>query len=157
MAGRLYMDAVITLNRSLSPAGFRLLFALVVAVNVAFAIFLFVLGAWPAPIFLGVDVLLVWLAFRASFRAAERAERVQVSAEEVCVTHEDGERRRTVWRSPTAFTRVAVEELGEHERRVRLLLSGRAFTVARSLSPGERTRFAIALQDAIRDARAERY
>lgn len=153
MAARLYMDATITLNRSLSPRGFKVLFGFVVAVNIAFAIFLFALGAWPAPIFLGLDVLLVWLAFRTSFRASERAERVQVDAEEVRVLHD----ARTVWRSPTAFTRVAVEELGEHDRRVRLLLSGRAFTVARALSPGERRRFAVALQDAIRDARAERY
>ena len=153
MPGRLYMDAVITLNRSLSPRGFKVLFGAVLAVNVAFALFLVALGAWPAPIFLGIDVLLVWLAFRASFKAAQRAERVQVSAEEVRVLHD----ARTVWRSPTAFTRVTVEELGEHERRVRLRLSGRAFTVARSLSPGERTRFATALKDAIRDARAERF
>ena len=153
MPGRLYMDAVITLNRSLSPRGFKVLFGAVVAVNVAFALFLVALGAWPAPIFLGIDVLLVWLAFRASFKAAQRAERVQVSAEEVRVLHD----ARTVWRSPTAFTRVTVEELGEHERRVRLRLSGRSYTVARALSPGERTRFATALKDAIRDARAERF
>jgi uncharacterized membrane protein len=153
MAGRLYMDAVITANRSLSPGGFRVLFTAVVLVNVAFAVFLLALGAWPAPIFLGIDVLLVWLAFKASFRAARRAERVRVSAESVEVLHAG----RTVWRSPTAFTRVAVEERGEHDRRVRLLLSGRAFTVARALSPYERRQFAIALQDAIHAAKAERY
>lgn len=152
MAQPLYMDAVITLNRSLSPRGFRVLFSLLVTVNVLFAIFLFAIGAWPAPIFLGIDVLLVWLAFRASFRAAERAERVQVSAEEVRVTHEDGEKRRTVWTSPTAFTGVRVEEA-----RVRLMLSGKGYTVARSLSPDERSQFVVALQDAIRSARAERY
>lgn len=153
MPARLYMDAVITVNRSLSPGGFKVLFGAVVSANVLFAIFLFVLGAWPAPIFLGIDVLLVWLAFRASFRAAERAERVRVSAEAVEVLHAE----RTVWRSPTAFTRVDVEDRGENDRRVRLRLSGRSLTVARALSPPERRQFAIALQDAIRAARAERY
>lgn len=153
MSGHLYMDATITLNRSLSPQGFKVLFGFVVAANVAFAIFLFVLGAWPAPIFLGIDVLLVWFAFRASFRAAERAERVQVSAEEVTVSHDT----RMVWRSPTAFTRVDVEERGENDRRVRLRLSSRAITIARALSPHERRQFAVALQDAIRNARAERF
>lgn len=152
MAGRLYMDATLTLNRSLSPRGFKVLFGLVVAANVLFAIFLFVLGAWPAPMFLGLDVLAVWLAFRASFRAAERAERVQVSAEEVTVSR-DG---RTLWRSPTAFTRVNLEKRDD-DTRVRLLLSGRAFTLAKSLGPHERGKFANALQDAIREARAERY
>ena len=156
MAAPLYMDAVITLNRSLSPAGFKVLFAAVVTVNVLVGAFFLAIGAWPAPIFLGLDVLLVWLAFRASFRAAERAERVQVSAEAVTVIHEDGERRKRVWTSPTAFTRVAVEPRGEDDARVRLLLSGKGYTVARSLSPPERSAFAAALQDAIRNARAER-
>ena len=153
MAARLYMDAVITLNRSLSPRGFKVLFGFVVAANVLFAIFLFVLGAWPAPLFLGLDVLAVWLAFRASFRAQRRAERVQVSAEEVTVSR-DG---RTLWRSPTAFTRVDFERLGEHDTRVRLLLSGKAFTVGKSLGPHERGRFANALENAIHEARLERY
>ncbi len=153
MAARLYMDAVITVNRSLSPRGFAVLFGAVVAANVTFAIFLFILGAWPAPIFLGIDVALVWFAFQASFRAAERAERVRVSAEEIEVLHAD----RTVWRSPTAFTRVDVEARGADDERVRLRLSGRAITLARALSPGERHNFAIALQDAVSAARAERY
>ena len=124
MADRLYMDATLTLNRSLSPRGFKILFGLVVAANLLFAIFLVALGAWPAPMFLGLDVLAVWLAFRASFRAAKRAERVQVSAEEVRVMRNG----RAVWRSPTAFTRVDFQKLSEHDTRVRLLLSGRAFT-----------------------------
>lgn len=156
MAPPLYMDAVITLNRSLSPAGFKAVLAAVIAVNAVFAVFFFSIGAWPAPIFMGLDVLLVWLAFRASFRAAERAERVQVSAETVTVTHEDGAKKKRVWSSPTAFTRVLVETLDD-DARVRLLLSGRGYTVARSLSPPERSAFAAALQDAITNARAERH
>lgn len=153
MPGRLYMDATITLNRSLSPRGFKVLFGAVVAANVLFAIFLFVLGAWPAPMFLGLDVLAVWIAFRANFREQERAERVQVSAEEVTVSR-DG---RTLWRSPTAFTRVDFEKVGEFDNRVRLMLSGKRLVVARALAPRERGKFARALENAIREARLERY
>ncbi|HEX6866152.1 MAG TPA: DUF2244 domain-containing protein [Caulobacteraceae bacterium] len=153
MAARLYMDAVITVNRSLSPRGFAVLFGAVAAANVAFAVFLFILGAWPAPLFLGIDVALVWFAFQASFRAAERAERVRVSAEEIEVLHAE----HTVWRSPTAFTSVDIEPRGGDDQRVKLRLSGRGITLARALSPAERGRFAIALQDAVSAARAERY
>lgn len=157
MAPTLYMDAVITQNRSLSPGGFKVLLGFVVAANVLFGVFLFVIGAWPVPIFLGLDVLAIWWAFKLSFRASERAERVQVSAEQVVVLRESSGRRRRVWSSPTAFTRVAVEKAGEHERRVRIRLSNKALTVARALSPEERTAFAEALEGAIRRARAERY
>jgi uncharacterized membrane protein len=153
MPARLYMDATITLNRSLSPRGFKVLFGCILAANVLFAAFLVVLGAWPAPMFLGLDVFAVWVAFRANFRAQRRAERVQVSAEEVTVLR-DGQ---TLWRSPTAFTRVDFETTGEFDSRVRLMLSDKRLTIARALAPRERGQFARALEAAIREARLERY
>jgi uncharacterized membrane protein len=116
-----------------------------------------VLRAFPVPIFLGLDVLGVWLAFRASNRGAGQVEHVRVSAEAVTVTHEFGRTARTVWTSPTAFTRVAVEAPGQHEVSVSLRLSDRALIVAHALSPEERVDFAEALKVAIRAARAERW
>jgi uncharacterized membrane protein len=157
MTATLYMDKVLTPNRSLSKVGFYWLIGLLVAANIAIACFLLALGALPVPVFLLIDVVGVLLAFRASYRGAGQAERVQVSAEEVRVSHEIGRSARTVWRSPTAFTRVSVEEPGQHEVRVSLHLSQRALTIARALSPSERMVFADALQDAIRQAKAERY
>jgi uncharacterized membrane protein len=157
MAATLYMDAVITPNRSLSRRGFRWLLGLVIAFNLGIAGLMLALHAFFVPIFLGVDVLAVFLAFSASYRSAGLAERVQVSANEVRVLHQAGPRSRTVWSSPTAFTRVAVEGAGEPETRVSLRLSGRALTVARALSPKERADFGEALRTAIREANAERY
>jgi uncharacterized membrane protein len=152
----LYMDAVITPNRSLSRTGFYWLIGVIVAFNLMVGTLMLVLKAFPVPIFLGLDVVGVLLAFRASYRGAGQAERVQVSAEEVRVSHEIGRSARTVWSSPTAFTRVSVEAPDEHEARVRLHLSDKALTVAHALSPLERMRFADALEAAIRKARAER-
>jgi uncharacterized membrane protein len=157
MPAALYMDAVITPNRSLSKAGFYWLIGVLAFFNLAVASLMIALKAFPVPIFLGVDLLAVFLAFRASYRSAGLAERVQVSAAEVRVLHQVGRGSRTVWSSPTAFTRVAVEHAGEPEARIRLCLSGRALTVARALSPLERARFAEALERAIRAAQAERY
>ena len=45
----------------------------------------------------------------------------------------------------------------EHDIRVRLMIYRKRLTLARSLSPDERLRFAGALQDAIRAARNERW
>lgn len=157
MAARLYMDRRLTPNRSLSRQGFYWLIGVIVAMNLAIATFLIALRAFPVPIFLGLDIVGVLVAFRASYRSAGQAERVQVSADEVRVSHETPRSARTVWRSPTAFTRVTVEAPGEHEARVRLSLSGRSLVVAHALSPAAREGFAAELQTAIRQARAERW
>ncbi|WP_297507034.1 DUF2244 domain-containing protein [uncultured Caulobacter sp.] len=157
MAMPIYMDALIQPNRSLSDRGMKVVLGVVIAFNLVIAVFLLVLGAPPVLPFLGLDVLAVWLALRASARAARRAERVHVTAEAVTVSREDERGARTIWTSPTAFTRVDVEQPGEHETRVRLMIHRRRLTVGRALSPDERMKFADALRDAIRAARNERW
>jgi uncharacterized membrane protein len=157
MAAPLYMDAVISPNRSLNRTGMHVLLGVVIAFNLMIAVFLLVLGAPPVLPFLGLDVLALWLALRASFRAAERKERVRVTAEAVTVSREDEKGARVIWTSPTAFTGVDVDQPDEHEARVRLRIYRRRLTLARALSPPERVEFADALRQAIRDARAERH
>jgi uncharacterized membrane protein len=149
----LYMDAVITPNRSLSRTGRKVIMILLGVWSTLIAVFLFAIGAWPAPFFLGLDIFAIWLAFRLIDRRAVRAERVRVSAEAVEVSRE----AQLVWTSPTAFTGVDLERTGEHDVRVRLTLSRRRLTVGAALSPQEREAFAAALRQAIASARAERY
>jgi uncharacterized membrane protein len=157
MDARLHLDAVLTPTRSLSRAGLYVLLSVLALFNILVAVLFFVMGAKPVPIFLGLDFLAVLLAFHLSYRQARRRERVQVSADEVRVVHEVGAQKRTVWRSPTAFTRVEIEAKGQPEVRVSLALSRRRLVVAGQVSPQERTDFAEALEAAIRSARSERY
>jgi len=157
MEARLHMDAVLTPTRSLPKVGLYVLIGVLAAFNVLVAVMMLAIGAKPIPIFLGFDFLAVLLAFHLSYRQARRRERVQVSADEIRVVHEIGAQKRTVWRSPTAFTRVEVQARGEPEVSVALLLSRRRLVVAGQISPQERTDFADALEAAIKSARAERY
>lgn len=157
MAAALYMDAVIAPNRSMGGAGLKVVMGLLAGVAALVSIVFFIVGAWPAPLFLGLDVVLVWFALKVSFRALDRRERLRVSAETVEVIEERNGLSRTVWSSPTAFTSVDLEALGEHEMRVRLRLSGKRHSVGRALSPPEREALGQALREAIGRARAERF
>jgi uncharacterized membrane protein len=151
------MDAVITPNRSLSRRGLYVLMGILAAYNLLVGAFLLAIGAFPVPVFLGLDFAGVALAFHISNRRARNAERVRVSAERVEVLRQQGGAPCTIWSSPTAFTRVALESPGEHRARIEISLSGRAVTVGRALSPKERTAFAQALKRAIQAARGERW
>lgn len=146
----LYMDAEIKPNRSLSERGFVILISVVTLANLAAAAVFLALGATLVPIFLGIDVLAITVAFTVSFRAARNIERVRVSAADITITYETPRETKVVWESPTAFTRVTTER--DEEDRVtalRLALSGRETAVAAALSPRERGEFARALEDAI--------
>jgi len=151
-----YMDAEITQNRSLSQRGFITLISIITVFNCASAAVFIAMGAHLVPIFLGLDLMAVVAAFLASFQAAKRVERVQVTAREVSIIHETPRWRKLVWRSPTAFTRVALEVEEDRAVDLKLALSGREVSVAQALSPLERQQFAQALESAIHRARSER-
>jgi uncharacterized membrane protein len=154
---RLYMDARITPNRALSRRGLWIVLGILAAYNLLVMGFLLLIGAFPVPIFLGLDFAGVALAFHISNRRAGWAERVQVSADRVEVRlHRPPRAEHTVWSSPTAFTRVQVDDAGEHETQVNLQIARNRLKVGASLSPDERVSFAEALRQAIAAARAER-
>ncbi|WP_394762775.1 DUF2244 domain-containing protein [Phenylobacterium sp.] len=156
MLGQTYMDAVITPHRSLSERGFIVLISVVTLANCASAAVFIYMGAILVPLFLGLDVLAVIVAFMVSFRAARQVQRVTITARDVVVVHESPNWRKVVWESPTAFTRVAVEKDEDRTVGLSLALSGRQVAVAQALSPRERGEFAEALKQAISEARLER-
>lgn len=151
------MDAVLTASRSLSRKGLIALLSLLAAYNLLVAAFLFAIGAFPVPIFLGLDFLAVLIAFRVSYRRGLTIERVQVTADHIRVLRGSPKGEQTVWTSPTAFTRVAVHRVGEHKTEIQLRLSGRTMKLGAALGPKERSEFGAALERAIRSARSERH
>ena len=154
MDSPVYMDAVITPNRSLSQRGFVVLISIVSLFNCVAAGVVLSMGATYVPVFLGLDVIAVAAAFAASYAAAKRIERVLVTSRAVKVVRETPKTSQVVWESPTAFTRVALEiDEDDMVHAVRLAMSGRHASIAAALSPLERADFARALERAIYDAR----
>ncbi len=154
---RLHLDQVISPSRSLPVRGFVILLCAVMAVNLLVGTLFLLMGAWPAPIFLGLDVLALGSAFAVSYRRSRARERVQVTADHVRVVREDGRRSHMVWSSPTAFTRVGLEDAGRYGAQVRLRLSGKRLTIGAALGPIARADLASSVEQAIRAARAERH
>ncbi|RUX34507.1 DUF2244 domain-containing protein, partial [Mesorhizobium sp. M2A.F.Ca.ET.042.01.1.1] len=74
-----FFQALLTPHRSLGRTGFLILMgALVFGWAVTGAFFL-AHGAWPVFGFFGLDVIAVYIAFRANYRAARAREEITVS------------------------------------------------------------------------------
>ena len=76
-------SAIVTPHRSLSSLGFFIVMAGVGSVSFAAGMVFLLMGAWPVFGFFGLDVLLVYWAFRANYRAAAAYEEVTVTASEL--------------------------------------------------------------------------
>lgn len=139
-------DAILYPNRSLPNAGFIAVMIIVVSVNFTLGLVFFSLGAWPVLGFCGLDVLLVWLAFRLSYRQGRLRERVTLGPDYLNVSRVLPSGHETRWRLQPAWTRVYVDNPEEHEARVRLVSKGRTLILGAFLSPTERAAFGARLR-----------
>jgi uncharacterized membrane protein len=147
-------SAIITPHRSLSGAGFLAVMALVGGLSFIGGMFFYLLGAWPVVGFLGLDVLLVYWAFRANYRAAAAFEEVTVTPSELRLRRVSHRGEVAEWTLNPLWTQLDREKSEEFGLLKLFLVSrGRRFAVAGFLSPKERESFAAALSAALGEAR----
>jgi uncharacterized membrane protein len=147
-------SAVITPHRSLGATGFLLLMLVIGGISFASGVMFLLLGAWPVFGFLGLDVLLVYWAFRVNYRAARAYEEVTVTASELMVrkvNHRGGVREWTLNPVWVRLDRIVHEEFGIE--RLFLVSHGRRLSIAGFLGPEEKASFARALSTALGEAK----
>lgn len=149
-----HFAAVLRPHRSLGPIAFLVLMGVVSAVSFAAGLMFWMQGAWPVSGFFGLDVLLLYAAFRLNYRDAGLYEAVTIADHRLDVTRVEPSGRSHLWSFNPAWVRL---ELEEHASGVSTLWlrSGRdAVSLGRFLSDPERRDFASALRRAIGSYRA---
>ncbi|MBC2861573.1 DUF2244 domain-containing protein [Stappia sp. 28M-7] len=152
---RPFFAALLTPYRSLGPEGFRILMLVVCAICLSAGLLFLSLGAWPVFGFLGLDILLIFFAFRWNYRAARAYEEVQVSRTEIRIRKVLASGREQLYSCNPFWARLHVRE-EEDEGVVRITLTARDMSVdiGGFLNPEDRTSFAGALRQAVALAQA---
>lgn len=141
-------SAVLRPHRSLSRRGFLILMSAIGGVGFATGVLFLALGAWPVVGFLGLDVLIVYWAFRRNFGDADAREVVEVTPDEVILYRLRPGRPVTEQRFPRTWVRIELDEDEERELIGPLALTfrGRRTEFGGFLAPEERQSLAEALK-----------
>jgi uncharacterized membrane protein len=137
-------------HRSLSRNGFQVLMLFVGATCFASGIMFWAIGAWPVIGFMGVDVLLVWVAFRMNYRAARAFEEVAIWSDDLRVRQVCPAGRVNEHSFNPFWTRFFVnrhEEIGIVAMGIRG--EGRELVIGSFLNPLDRESFAAAFSKAL--------
>lgn len=141
-------------HRSLTRAQCRMVLLVVAAASTAASLPFVVIGAWPVAGFFGLDVLLLSIAFSASFRSARAYEDVTVTTLELLLEKVNAKGRHAEWRFNPSWVRL---ERHEHEefgtQRLDLVSRGRSVELAAFLGPDAKADFARRLTLALAQAR----
>ena len=78
-------SALLTPHRSLNRTGFVVLMAFLSAVSFVAGVAFLLMGAWPVLGFFGLDVLVIYWAFKVNFRTAQAREEISVTPSELRV------------------------------------------------------------------------
>jgi uncharacterized membrane protein len=149
-----HYDAVLRPHRSLPRKGFVVLMLVLAAVSFVVSLFFVLHGAWPVLPFFGLDVVLVYLAFRASYRQARQREELSLTDNALTIERIDVYGRRRRWQFQPFWLRIRFEEKDEHTNRLVLASHGRSLIVGSFLGPAERRRVAGGLKEALTRWRA---
>ncbi len=153
-ANSVFFDARLQPYRSLPPRGFGVVMAVLGGASFALSVGCVLLGAWPVTGFFGLDVALVYLAFRASYRSARKVEHVRLTASDLTVERIGVRGDRRHWRFEPVWARLVFEEIDADENRLSVASHGTRLALGAFLSPVERKRLYGGLKDAFARWRA---
>jgi uncharacterized membrane protein len=148
---RVLFAATLTPHRSLPPRGFAWLMGGLAALGFCTGIGFVAAGAWPVMPFFGVDVALLYLAFRCNYRRGRAMETIQLTERRLDVERVSHRGERERWRFQPFWVRVILEERDDGRGRRLLLAShGNSLALGAFLSVPERQDLADSLKAALR-------
>ncbi len=152
-AGPFLFDARLRPHRSLGPRGFLILMLVICLVSFSAGLAFFLAGAWPVVGFIGVDVLLIYLAFQVNYRRADMYEDLQLTADSLTVRKVSHHGEVESWTFQPYWLQVQIDRPAEHSSRLILRSHGKSISIGAFLTASERAEVARELCSALSDLR----
>jgi uncharacterized membrane protein len=149
-----HFSAVLMPHRSLGPAGFMVLMTAVCLVSFGTGTLFYLLGAWPVIGFMGLDVVLIYIAFKLNFRALRLYETVDLTQDALTITRVAPSGRAQSWSFNPYWVRLSLQERIGRSSELSLASHGKRLVFASFLTDAEREDFASALSSALSSARS---
>src|ERR1700687_176682 len=145
---------LLTPHRSLNRAGFLVLMGFLSAVSFTAGLAFLLMGAWPVFGFFGLDVLVIWWAFRVNYRDAKATEEISVTHSELRVRRVSHRGHVVEWVLNPLWVQLDQKTHAEFGiERLYLVSRGRRVSIASFLGPDEKASFAKALLVALQAAK----
>jgi uncharacterized membrane protein len=151
-----HFRAILLPHRSLGRKGFIILMSAICVVSLVAGLAFLLHGAWPVMGFLGLDVLLIFGAFRLNYRAARLHEFIELTESELRLTRTYPSGRSQSWTFNPYWVRLELEEYETQADRLSLRSHGRVLVFGNFLSDEEKRGFADALTAALQGLREAR-
>ncbi|MCH1542363.1 MAG: DUF2244 domain-containing protein [Alphaproteobacteria bacterium] len=151
-------DLVLRPNMSLSRRGFFWLMVFFAAISIIVGGYFWSLGAWPVFGFFGLDIVLLYGAFRMNYRYGKRYETLSMVEQKLVFRQITAFGAARAWVFDPYWVRIKLERFGKDGEDIgALILSshGKYVSVGAFLAPEERAGLAESLKLTLSDVRGD--
>lgn len=145
---------VLSPHRSLGKTGFVVLMSFLACVSFVTSVVFVAMGAWPVAGFFGLDVLLIWLAFKLNYRSGRGREIIDLDPNRLALTRIAPSGRKVGFSFNSYWVRVKLDEHVDGRTRLAFRLHQQEVPFAGFLNDDERRGLATDISVALADMRA---
>ena len=153
------LDRVLRPSPPMPPRVLLIILSIVAVMNLLFAGYFVLRGAWPVTPFMGADVALLAWAFHTSLKAARREEQLTLTSDELRIVRRAPGKHDDEYHLNPYWVRVDMDESPDHARvfhgdvaqaaRLTLWSHGKGLTIGQFLSPMVRANIGGELKSAL--------
>ena len=139
------LNIILYPHRSLSPKGFLILKLCIIFVSFSIGAFFMLKGAWPVFGFFGLDVLLVYIAFKVNYHNAKRYEKIRLWENSLIIKKKSDNGKSNAWKFNPYWVRLEMKKSQSRSSDLNLSSHGKTISIGSFLSNQEKEEVANTL------------
>ena len=139
------LNIILYPHRSLSPKGFLILMLCIIFVSFSIGAFFMLKGAWPVFGFFGLDVLLVYIAFKVNYHNAKRYEKIRLWENSLIIKKKSDNGKSNTWKFNPYWVRLEMKKSQSRSSDLNLSSHGKTIYIGSFLSNQEKEEVANTL------------
>jgi uncharacterized membrane protein len=139
------LNIILYPHRSLSPKGFLILMLCIIFVSFSIGAFFVLKGAWPVFGFFGLDVLLVYIAFKVNYHNAKRYEKIRLWENSLIIKKKSDNGKSNTWKFNPYWVRLEMKKSQSRSSDLNLSSHGKTISIGSFLSNQEKEEVANTL------------
>tara|TARA_B100001167_G_C16691253_1_gene267109 strand:- start:307 stop:801 length:495 start_codon:yes stop_codon:yes gene_type:complete len=139
------LNIILYPHRSLSPKGFLMLMLCIIFISFSIGAFFMLKGAWPVFGFFGLDVLLVYIAFKVNYHNAKRYEKIRLWKNSLIIKKTSDNGKSNTWKFNPYWVRLEMKKSQSRSSDLNLSSHGKTISIGSFLSNQEKEEVANTL------------
>ncbi len=148
---KLLLNITILPYRSLSKKSFRNLMFAVCFIFFSIGVFFWSLGAWPVFGFLGLDVILLYLAFKINYKSGEIFENLKLFNSNLLITRSFPSGKSQSWSLEPYWARVEIAKNSPNDQKLVLKSKDKVVLLGSFLNLNDKKKLMKKINEALKE------